>query len=101
MQKKKVGACLPQSMGTKILKQVENVFLVASDVIDGEGFDFLEVDDPGGEFEEGLVFEEVRDLCEELGSIVPLPKSINQSENLFQRSTEVFQSNSLSIFIGK
>ena len=81
-------------MGTKALVQVEDVVLVTSAVIDNDGFDFLETAEPG------LVFEEVRELCDRRGSIVPLPKSISQSEELFNRSTEVFETDSLSFFIG-
>ena len=74
--------------------ETEGVSLVTSAVIDDQGFDFLE-------HGVGLVFEEVRELCEQRGSLVPLPKSVNQSEELFEKATEVFETNSLRIFIGK
>ena len=81
-------------VNTMALNQTQGVSFVTSAVIESDGFDFLETG-------VGLVFEEVRELCEGRGSLVPLPKSINQSEDLFERATEVFETDSMFFFIGK
>ena len=87
-------------MSTKTLKRVENVVFVTSEVIEGVEFEFLARVEPFG----GLAFEEVSGACQARGSTVPLPNSVEQSVQLFERAIDVFEidvNTTLNIFVGK